>query len=53
MGMSMADQAMEALYATFSDALARRDGIVQSSRRPPGIAELIFGTRGLTPTARD
>lgn len=53
MGMSTADRAMERLCATFSDALARRDEIVQSSRLPPGIAELIFGTRGLTPTARD
>jgi len=44
MGMSMADQAMEPLYATFSDALARRDEIVQSPRPPTRIAELIFGT---------
>jgi hypothetical protein len=33
-----------AAYATFSDALARRDEIVQSPRPPPRIAELIFGT---------
>jgi len=44
MGMSMADQAMEPLYATFSDALARWDEIVQSPRMPPRSAELIFGT---------
>ena len=40
----MAGQAMEPLYATLSDALARRDEIVQSPRMPPRSAELIFGT---------
>lgn len=39
----MADQALEALYATYPDIRGRQDEILNSQRVPPKILKLIFG----------